>query len=104
MEINITPDDVNTFVKDAILKAGIGQAITKAINDALLPGNYNNPVNKEIQNFIGQIASEMIRERFAGKVREAVQGEIEKRVTDELISTTVEKTVGKMIEAANRGY
>jgi hypothetical protein len=50
MEINITPGDVEKMVKDSLVKAGLGKAITEAIQKALT-GSYNNPIDEAIKRF-----------------------------------------------------
>lgn len=101
LELNIKPEDIERLVKDSIMQAGFGKAVTEAINKAL--SGYNNPVDEEIKRYVGQVAADLIREKYADEVRAAVTRHIEAKVTSELIDKMTDETVQRMQRAAG-GY
>lgn len=101
LELNIKPEDIERLVNDSIMQAGFGKAVTEAIKKALV--GYNNPVDEAIKRYVGQVASDLIREKYAEEVRAAVARHIEAKVTTELIDKMTDEAVSKM-ERAAEGY
>lgn len=102
MNINITPEDVDALVKDALLKAGIGKAITEAVAKTL--SGYNNPIDEKLRLYVGEVAGELIRAKFATQIKEAVAVQIEAKVTKEVIEKVTTAATEKMIRAAEDRY
>lgn len=98
MHINITPEDVDTLVKDALLKAGIGKAITEAVAKTF--SGYNNPIDEKLKQYVGDVAGDLIRTKFDAQIKEAVAAHIEAKVTREIIDSVVNVSVDKMVRAA----
>ena len=98
MNINITPEDVDLLVKDAILKAGLGKAITEGVAKTM--SSYNNPVDEQLRIFIREIAGQLIREKYSSQIRDLISAYIEKCVTLEIIDSVTNKTIHLMINAA----
>lgn len=101
ISINMEPADIERFVKDSIMQSGFGKAIQEGINKSL--AGYNNPVDEALRRYVGQVASDLIREKYEADVRAAVARVIEEKVTNELIEKTVDAAVSKMQRAAE-GY
>ncbi len=102
LEINITPDDVEQLVKDAILKAGLGKAVQDAITKAF--SGYDSPVDKEVKAFVSQIVASVIREKYALVITEAVTRVVQERITVELIEKTTATAMDKIVSAAEGRY
>jgi len=102
MEINVKPEDIDVFVKDALLKAGIGKMVTEAITKTF--SGYNNPIDEQMKQFVAGVAKELIHERFSSQIRTAVAAQIEARVTNEMINNVVDVAVKKMADAAAERY
>ncbi len=100
LEFNISPDDIERLVKDSIMQAGFGRAVTDAIGKALT--GYNNPIDEALKRYVGKVAADLIQEKYASEVREAVARHIEARVTKELIDKVTDEAVRKMENAAER--
>lgn len=98
MNIEIKPEDVDALVRDALLKAGIGKTITEAVSKAL--SGYNNPVDEKLKLFVGEIAAELIREKWGSEIRASVARHIEALVTQEIVDKTANQAVEKMVKAA----
>ena len=101
LELNIKPEDIERLVKDSIMQAGFGKAVSDAVTRAM--SGFNNPVDEAIKRYVGQVAADLIREKYAEDVRAAVQRHIEARVTSELIDKMTDEAVQKMQRAAE-GY
>lgn len=102
MEITLKPEDVDQLVRDTIVKAGIGKTITEAVHKALT--GYNSPVEEQLKAYIGRVARELIEGLYADQIKASVAAEIEKRITKELIDTTVAKAMEKIERAAQDRY
>lgn len=103
MDIQITPDDVQTMVKDAILKAGIGKLISEKVNETLR-SNYSNPIDHAVKAFVSELAVSLIRDKYAASITEMVRVEIEARITKEMLQKFIETAVQKLERAARDGY
>jgi hypothetical protein len=102
MEITVKPEDVDAFVKDALIKAGIGKMVSEAIAKTF--SGYNNPIDEQMKNFVASVARQLITERFSEQIKTAVAAQIEARVTNEMINNVVEVAVQKMAKAAEDRY
>lgn len=100
LELNIKPEDVEQLVKDSIMKAGFGKAVSDAVTKAI--SGYNNPVEDAIKRYVGQVADELIREKYSEEVRTAVQLHMEACITAELINKVTGEVVQRMQQAVER--
>lgn len=101
LELNIKPEDIERLVKDSIMQAGFGKAVSEAITKAC--SGYNNPIDEALKRYVGEVAAALVREKYAGDVRAAVARYIETRVTQELIDKMTDEATKKMQRAAE-GY
>jgi uncharacterized protein YbjQ (UPF0145 family) len=101
IEINLSEEDIDALVRDSIIKSGFGKAITIAISETL--NGYNSPVKKAVEKYVGEVASEMIREKFSEQIRSAVASHIEAMVTEDLMEKTVTAAIQRMEHAAKYG-
>lgn len=102
MNIEITPDDVEKLVKDQLVKAGLGKAISEAV--ARNFSGYDNPVDKEIKKYVGEVVSSLIREKYAEQIKVAIATVVEERVTQSMIDETVDTAMSRIEKAANDTY
>ncbi len=100
MKLEITPENIDSLVKDAVLKSAFGQTIEKAVNSALT--GYDNPVEKQMKIFVGQLCYEVIREKFSDKIRSLVTEAVEKSLTDVAMQSVTEKIVEQMMKNIDR--
>lgn len=99
-ELNLTPEDVERLVRQTIMQAGFGQAISEAVKKALT--GYNNPVEEGVKRYVAEVVAELLRSAYAEKIRGAVALAIQEKVTDELIDNTVAAATNRMIRAAEQ--
>lgn len=75
MEIEIKPDDIDKYIKDAIIKSSIGKNVIDAINKAIkdLFGGYNNPIERFVSEEIKIMVNQyMNSEDIKPKILEAI--------------------------------
>ena len=103
MQIEITPNDIEKMVKEAILKSSIGTAVQKAVSSVVNSSSYNNPIDDEIRKVVTEIAKELIKENYGPEIRTLVAEAMEKRVTKETLVKITESAM-KLIEEAASNY
>ncbi len=99
-QVNLTPEDIDALVKDSILKAGFGNAVTTAVQKAL--SGYDNPIDKEVKIYVARVAADIIQDKFADQIKQLVATQIEQQVTQELMERVTSETVVKMCNAVDR--
>ncbi len=102
MDIKLNAEDINKFVKDAILSSSIGDLIKKTI-DKLMTG-YNNPIEQALGPVIKDIAYSVIRENFLQQIEDQIRAVVAEKVTKEMTQNVVEKVVEKMGRAMRDEY
>ncbi len=97
MDINLKPEDFETFIKEAILKAGLGALVDRNIKEALK--GYNNPVDKALQELIQSLARKILTSPpYADTIERMVLDAVKLHVTDDLIQRVSGHTVNRMIQ------
>jgi hypothetical protein len=102
IELNITAADAEQLVKDTLLKDGLGRVISDAVSKSL--SGYDSPIDRAIKVYVAEVASKLVREKFADQIKDAVIAVIESKVTQEVINDCAAKAVEKMIDAAHKDY
>lgn len=104
LQINMTPEDIDRFVKDAILKSGVGKAIEETVQKALTSG-YNSPIDAAVQQIVRQMIVEILSEEpYRSQVREAVIATISSRLKDTTLASIADGIVKKIERAAEERY
>lgn len=97
MQINIDPADIDEYVKNVLIKSSIGEALQKAINEAIsscLTG-WNSPIKSIVEKHIGEVVRAYIsNEENSEKINQAVA----KHVTVEAIEQVVAMGLDKLAE------
>ena len=99
IEINMTPDDIDTMVKDTIMKSGFGKAVEEGIKRAMQPG-YDNPVEKAMKAYVTEMVGLLLREKYSEQIRAGLIDMLEKSVTAEVMEKVTTAAVEKMVRAA----
>lgn len=103
IEINLSAEDIDSLVRDSIMKAGFGKAIEEGVRRAVAPG-YDNPIEKATKAYVLEVVGQLLREKFAGQIRETVSAHIEAMVTQEVLNKVTTHAVTKMVDAASDRY
>jgi hypothetical protein len=94
LQINMTPEDIDTLVKQSIMQAGFGTAITESVRAAF--NGWDSPLKKAISDYISKVSRQILEENYAEAIRAAVLERITKELTDEIMQKCVSDTVRKM--------
>lgn len=92
--MQLTPEQVNQFLAEAIIKSKIGDAVeacvAKVVKD--LQSSYNNPFETAIKAEVSNIIVTVLREKY--------HDEIKTRVTAALAVKLTDDAIGELIDAA----
>lgn len=100
MNIQLNADDIDKFVKEALIKSSIGATVQAALDEVI--NGYNSPLKKELERVISLYAGQIIHERFSVTIKEQLSNYLEKALTADLCDKVVAGVVTKMIEKVNR--
>lgn len=89
MEININPQDIDKYVKDAILESTLGKTIKQELDKALkeLFSGYRNPVDGIVKDELQKIVIQYMNQ---DDMKPLIYEAIAKWVTPEMVSRLVE--------------
>jgi hypothetical protein len=88
MQIEIKPDDIDQYVKDAIMKSTVGQSLCVEIDRGIqdLMKGYNSP----IKNFMNKVLENFVKEYMERpEIKEMVMQAIIKTITPQAIEAIV---------------
>lgn len=107
MEINIKPEDINLYVKNAIMESTIGknvkEGIEKGLND--LFGGYRNPIGEIMRRELESIVKEyMSQEDVKPKIMTAIAKAITPDAIDSIITYGVSELKKRYDEYSKDGY
>lgn len=94
--VNITPEQIDKCVTDAIVKSAIGSRIEKAVASALQGYEMTRAIDDEVKSATREIVRKIISESpdITTKIRDIV---IEK-LTKEMIGNVVDAALSKLSE------
>ena len=92
--LSISDEQIQKYVADSLLNAGIGESIKKSISE-ILTSRYNNPVDKAISIYVQEVAIELVKTKFAPEINAiietAIKGFIEKKGFEAIFKSLSEK-------------
>lgn len=90
--MNLTPEQVNEFIANAVLKSTIGVEVEKAVTKAVqsLSSSYNNPFESVIRNEVARVMVATIRDKYTGTIEAIVAEQIKSQVTEKVVAKIVE--------------
>ena len=89
MELNITPEDIDKYVKDALLECTIGKNVKEAVEKSikeLFSRNYNNPVEEFVKQHLKDITREYMNQDH---IKPLIIQSVAKSITPESIEKIV---------------
>lgn len=98
MEINLNEEDVNKFVKDALLKSCLGAAVQGAVNE-IIKKTYDNPINKAIEHAVYKVAVELVENKFIEQIKSAIEKGVQEKLTPEAVDQMTDRTITKIVNA-----
>jgi hypothetical protein len=102
MQISLTPEQVDTLVREAILQSGLVKTIEGAIAKAL--GGYDSPVDKAVKDYVSVVLRDLLKTHYKEQVEAAVRAAIDARLTKEILDTVAEAAIQKIERAAEGRY
>jgi hypothetical protein len=97
MALEIDPQAINQLVADAVLKSALGDAVKKAVDDAIkkLSQSWDNPLETVVRNEVAAMAREVLRDDHGPAIRERVKAALTKKLSDEFIDRVCEAAASK---------
>lgn len=88
MEITIKPEDIDTYLRDALVKSTVGKTIALSIQKELdsLFTSYRSPIKEFVQDHLKRMVKEHMEKQ---DVKPLLVAAIEKHLTPETISLIV---------------
>lgn len=88
LNVDISPEQINQAVADAIIKSAIGDQLQKVIEEEVkkLAQNYNNPIGIVVNRYVHEAIEGIIREKYADRIKELVAEQVTKEFTEDLFS------------------
>lgn len=93
--VPIDPEAINRYVAEQVLASALGDALTTTIDEAIKGlGKFgNDPLKNAVISQVQSIIRELVASEYAPRIQEAVRA----AMTDEMIATTVSRTVESMM-------
>lgn len=99
MEINITPENIDALVKEAILKSAFGSTVAENLEKCFT--GYDNPFKRVMEQTVMEITRKVLKEQFGGHIETIVKVKIEAILTDEVIEKLAENVTDNALRSIN---
>jgi HEPN domain-containing protein len=99
VEIHIDAAQIEQLAVDALLKSAFGAAVQKAVNQVVSSSSYDSPIDREIRAWVAQVASRLVRDRYAEVVETAIADALAKRLTKEFVEGFTEVAMQRLEKA-----
>lgn len=88
MEINIKPEDIDVYVKNAIMESSLGKNIKEGIEKALkdLFSSYRNPIEEIMKRYLESLVKEYLSQE---DIKPKIMTAIAKAVTPEAVEAVI---------------
>lgn len=88
VKVELTPEQINTTICEAIAKSAIGDQLQKVIDEEVkkLSQGYSNPFKSIIQNHINMAVQEIVQEQYSGQIKELVRKKVTDQFTEDLFT------------------
>lgn len=95
MEINIKPEDIDQYVKNAVLESTLGknikEALKKSLDDCFT--GYRNPINEIVKKQLEEIVKEYMNK---DEIKSLINQALAKVITPDAIETIVSYGVSEV--------
>jgi len=97
MELKLLPEDIDKFIKEAVLKSALGKNIEATIDKAV--SNAVNEYNSPIKQLVNEVVRELIKEQLAKpEYRQLINDAIVNRITPKAIDDILNYGIAKLHE------
>jgi hypothetical protein len=104
MEIEFKPEDIELYVKGALIKSSIGKAMDNALQDVLNIDRYDCPIRRELKVVLEEMIKGLIRDKYYSKILTTCSAIIEKMITDEFIQNSTQLIAENIIKSIKYSY
>lgn len=98
IKIDVKPEDIETAVKDAIIKSSIGRMIEEKVRDATQDYALNRAVDDTLRWHVGNFARDLLLENK--ETAEKIKAKLIERLDDKFIDSVATK----IARAVERDY
>lgn len=104
VNVNLTPEDINRTITEAVAKSAIGEALTKAVQNYVkkLGDSYNNPLDTIVAEEVNRLLCQLLRDEYQEQIKSMVRTRITEQFTDELLTQLWDIWLQKWAEVRNR--
>ncbi len=100
--MELTAEQINEFLANAVLKSNIGVAVEAAVQKqiGILSKSYDNPFDSVIRNEVVALIQHEVADKHREALRERVAEAVANHLTDDMVAKIVTDGIGKLL----RGY
>lgn len=86
IEVNVSPEQINKAVADAIIESAIGKELDRVIKQEVekLGRSYNNPIEIAVQREIQNKVVDVVRENYSDFIKAKVTEAVTEKFTEDL--------------------
>ena len=94
MELKLLPEDIDKFIREAILKSALGKnieaTIDKAVKDAI--DSYNSPIKQLVNETVRELIKEQMQKpEYRQLITDAIINRITPKTMDDILSYGIQK-------------
>jgi pantothenate kinase-related protein Tda10 len=96
--MELTPEQVNSFIANAILESQIGAVVKAAVDRSVakLSQSYDNPFDQVIKNEVASLIQKEVAEKYRPQLEASIKAAIEKHMTNEVIQNIINAAIDKL--------
>ncbi len=94
MELKLLPEDIDKFIKEAVIKSALGKniesTINKAVNDAI--NSYDSPIKRLVNEVIKELINDQLKKpEYHKLITDSIVNRITPKAIDDILSYGIEK-------------
>lgn len=88
VNVELTPEQINTTICEAIAKSAIGEELNKVIDGEVkkLSQGYNNPFKGIVSSYIHNAVEQIVKEQYSDQIKELVKKNVTDKFTEDLFN------------------
>jgi hypothetical protein len=105
MELNLLPQDIDKFIRDAVIKSALGKKIEETIDKAVSNciNSYDSPIAQLVKNVIMEIVKEHLsKEENRAVINEAIIKIVTPKTVENILTYGIDKLKQCVSESSYR--
>lgn len=96
--MQLTPEQINSFIADAVLESQIGEAVKASVARTVieLTKTYNNPFDEVVKKHVVQLIDKEVMATYLPMLEESIKTALAKYMSDEIVGNIVETAISKL--------